>query len=92
MLRNKLVIVLIDCVYVFDLTQGFTIELCIKTCSNPRGTCAIGTFIDIPVLATLDKNEGVLRVKNDYLDNTHEIKAFDDGIQYIAISLDVTIY
>lgn len=89
MLRNKLVIVLADCVYVFDLTQGFTVELCIKTCANPKGVCAVGTFIDMPIFATLDKDEGVLRLTNNYLENKNEIKAFDDSIQYLAISFNV---
>lgn len=90
MLRDRLVVVLINCVYVFNLTQGFTVEQCVKTCDNPRGACAIGTMDDMAVLATLDKQEGTLRVQNDYLNSTSAINAFENGIQHLAINLDVT--
>ncbi len=90
MLKDRLVVVLSSGVYVFNLLQGFSVELHLKTCPNPRGACAINSTNDMSVLATLGKDEGTLRIYSYFLKSDKVVPAFATGIQHVAISLDVT--
>ena len=91
MLKDRLIVALSTGVYVFNLLQGFAVELLIKTCPNLRGACAISSNNEMSVLATLAKEEGFLTIQNYYLKSMKTIKAFTSGIQNVAISLDVFV-
>ncbi len=87
--KDRLVVVLSTSVYVFNLLQGFAVELHIKTCPNPRGACAIGSTQERPVLATLAKDEGEVTVQNYFLNSLKVVRAFPNAVQNLALSIDV---
>ncbi len=89
MFKDRLVVVLQTSVYVFNLLQGFAVELHSKTCANPRGVCAISSSQDRAVLATLGLVEGELAVQSYFLGTSRTIKVFSAAIQHVSISIDV---
>jgi len=86
MIKDHLIVVLDYHIYVYDLLNEFRIIDSIKTIHNERGICALNSQAERIVLATLHNIVGFLRIENYYLKKNHIIRAFEEEIQYIALS------